>query len=247
MECTILGCGEAFDESLPNTSVLVRSRLTVLCDCGYSAPPQVWKAAPQTDAIDMIYISHAHADHYFGLPAVLTRMWEEQRTKPLTLLSQPGVIAQIKDILEYGYRGLPARFQYPIEYREAKPGESVEAGGMTFQFAPSRHSVSNLAVRMEAEGKAFCYSGDGMFTDQGRALFAGADLLVHEAYFFDRSPVHADIGALLEMREQAGVKQLAMVHVQRALRRRPEAIHDALGGTHSGQVSLPDPGTRLSV
>jgi ribonuclease BN (tRNA processing enzyme) len=158
------------------------------------------------------------------------------------------VIAQIKDLLEYGYRGLAARYKYPIEYIEAKPGETRQIAGLTLDFAPSRHAVTNLAVRIESEGKRFCYSGDGMFTDEGRELFGGADLLIHEAYFFDQSPVHADIGALLEMYGQAGVRRMALVHVQRNLRREPFLIQHAIRqGGHAERVSLPEPGTALEV
>ena len=107
------------------------------------------------------------------------------------------------------------------------------------------HSVTNLAVRMRAGGKAFCYSGDGMFTDRSRALFAGADLLVHEAYFFDQSPIHADIGRLLEMAESNGVRQLALVHVERGLRREPGRILEAIVARQS--VAMPEPGAEYQV
>jgi ribonuclease BN (tRNA processing enzyme) len=84
-----------------------------------------------------------------------------------------------------------------------------------------------------------------MFTDRSRALFAGADLLVHEAYFFDQSPVHADIGRLLEMAESNGVRQLALVHVQRGLRREPGRILEAIVARQS--VNMPDPGAEYEI
>ncbi len=241
MKATIVGCGEAFDDRLPNTSVLLETAgKTVLCDCGYSVPPHVWLRVADPNAIDIVYISHPHADHYFGLPALLGRMWEEQREKPLTIVSQPGVLDQIRDLSEYGYRGLAARFRFPIEWKAARQDDALEAGGIEFDFAETMHSVTNFAVRMRAEGKAFCYSGDGMFTDRSRALFAGADLLVHEAYFFDQSPIHADIGRLLEMAQANGVGQLALVHVQRGLRREPGRILEAIVARKS--VNMPEPG-----
>ena len=72
---------------------------------------------------------------------------------------------------------------------------------------------------METAGQSFCYSGDGMFTDESRALFTGADLLLHEAYSFAESPIHADIPRLLAMAEGAGVKHLVLTHVQRKVRK----------------------------
>jgi len=243
MRVTILGCGEAFDDRFPNTSMLVEAAgQTILCDCGFSVPRQLWGHVPDPNAIDTIYISHPHADHYFGLPAVLGRMWEDGREKPLTVLSQPAVLDQIRDLAEYGYRTLPARFKYQISWEPAAPDKTVELGGIEFAFAPTLHSVTNLAVRMRAGGRTFCYSGDGMFTPESRRLFSDADLVVHEAYWFDPSPVHADIPRLLEMASGEGIAQLALVHVQRGLRREPARILDAIADTARGiEASLPEP------
>ena len=248
VRATVLGCGEAFDESVVNTSLLVEAGGgTILMDCGYSVPPQLWKTVTDPAAIDLIYISHLHADHYFGLPAVLGRMWEDGRTSPLTILSQAPAINQIRQALEFGYAGLAARFQYPIEYVPASPGKTWEWRGITFDFAPTRHSVTNLAVRLGLADRSFAYSGDGMFTDESRALFSGVDLVVHEAYLFEPKPIHADIPALIRMAEQHEIKHLALIHVQRDLRARPEPIHEAILNSKAVRISLPGPMDVLEV
>ena len=245
MEAILLGCGEAFDEDLPNTSVLLKFSSTLLLDCGFSVPPQVWRAVPDANTIDAVYISHAHADHYFGLPALLGRMWEDGRTKPLSLISQAAVLDQIREALELGYRGLPARFRYSIEQQAVAPGQTLRIGDASLDFAHTSHPSPNLAIRIEAEGKKVCYSGDGMFTDASRRLFCGADLLIHEAYSFERIPVHADIGRLIEMAEQEGVRRLALVHVQRDLRRNPERILRAI--QRKPHFDLPEPASRIEI
>jgi ribonuclease BN (tRNA processing enzyme) len=219
MRIVLLGAGEAFDETLGNTSALVIAESTILVDCGYAGAFQVWRHDPSPDLIDAIYISHAHADHYFGLPALLARMWEEGRKKPLTLISQASVLEQISQIMELGYAGLRKRFDFPIETMEASPRSEVDYRELKMTFAPTIHSTTNLAVRMENNGRSFCFSGDGMFTDESQALFAGADLLLHEAFSFEQSPVHADIPRLIQMAEDAQVKHLVLTHVQRRVRR----------------------------
>jgi ribonuclease BN (tRNA processing enzyme) len=193
------------------------------------------------DAVDLIYISHEHADHCFGLPAVLGRMWEDGRKKPLVILSQPPVLARVRELMEGGYPGLPARFQYAIEYREAAPGQCVRWEGMEFEFAPTRHSVSNLAVRVAAGGKKFCYSGDGQFTDESRALFVDAGLLVHEAYSFDPSPIHGDFPGVIQMAAEQNVSQLALVHISRKVRREQRERVDKVDAV------IPEPGDRLAL
>lgn len=242
MQALILGCGEAFDERLPNTSVLVRTgEASILFDCGYSVPPRVWAAVRDDSELDAIYLTHAHADHYFGVPALLGRMWEEGRTKPLTILSQQAVLDQIRALMELAYRTLAARFQFEIDYRPVKPGESVELCGSTFDFAETHHAVTNVAVRLRYGGKTICYSGDGMFTRVSRELYRGANLVVHEAYRFEKSPVHGDIPSLLEMAGEEGVGKLALVHVQRGLRRDPGRVMEAMAAAKVECV-MPEPG-----
>jgi ribonuclease BN (tRNA processing enzyme) len=143
--------------------------------------------------------------------------------------------------MEAGYPGLPARFQYPIEYREALPREPVDWEGFQFRFAPTRHSVTNLAIRVEAGGGRFCYSGDGQCTDESRALFAGANLLVHEAYSFDPSAVHGDLPGVIRMAADQNVSRLALVHIQRKIRREQGERVRALDAV------VPEPGDHLTL
>lgn len=247
-EITVLGCGEAFDDRLPNNSYLVRlGGKVVLLDCGYSIPHRLWAAEQDDSAIDLIYISHAHADHYFGLPAVLGRMWEQGRTKPLAIVSQQPVLDEIRGLMEAGYRGLAARFNFPVEYTPAKPGSKLEWHDLTFDFAPTRHSVSNLAIRISSGGKSFCYSGDGAITDEARRLYSGADLLIHESYSFEQLPIHADIGSVIGTAKQQGVKRVALTHIQRDLRRDIARVREAAQRERDVDVIIPEPGDGLQA
>lgn len=246
MEALVLGCGEAFDSNLFNTSILLRAgAATMLLDCGYSIPPRVWLAVADPNAIDLVYISHPHADHYFGLPALLGRMWEDGRTKKLSVLTQAAVIEQARVAMELGYRGLANRFQYEIEWIPAMLEHPAETHGARFRFAETKHSVTNYAVRIEAEGKAVGYSGDGMWTEASSALFRDTDLVFHEAYSFETSPVHADIPSLLRMAPGQCIRQLALMHVQRGLRAKPEPIYAAINGLAGSKAAMPEPGDML--
>ncbi|HZU25353.1 MAG TPA: ribonuclease Z [Bryobacteraceae bacterium] len=246
-EISVLGCGEAFDDRLPNNSYLVRAGRVLLLDCGYSIPHRLWHIERDASAIDLIYISHGHADHYFGLPAVLGRMWEDGRTKALTIVSQHPLLQEIRDLMEAGYRGLAARFGFPLEFIAAKPGLKLEWGEMTFDFAPTRHSVSNLAVRIGRGERSICYSGDGAVTDEARRLYNGADLLIHEAYSFEQSPVHADIEDVIGTARRGQVKRVALTHIQRDLRRDLARVQEAAAREHEVEVTIPEPGDLLKA
>ena len=85
MKITFLGVGEAFDDVLPNNSHLLEtSTANILMDCGYSIPQQWFNLKKEANFLDAMWLSHKHMDHFAGFPAVLMRMWEEGRTKPLS-------------------------------------------------------------------------------------------------------------------------------------------------------------------
>ncbi len=182
MKVVFLGVGEAFDENCPNNLVLILSDQTkLLLDCGYSHP-QIWKYNSDKDFLDAIFVSHCHADHYFGLPAVFLRMWEDGRKKPLRLICQKGFRKIIEDMLEIAYLGFSRKFQFNINYMEVSSGESLKLDDLTLSFAPTTHSLANLAVKVSDGKHSACYSGDGMFNEQTEGLYQCSDLVIQETY-----------------------------------------------------------------
>jgi len=126
-----------------------------------------------------------------------------------------------------------------VSFVPASAGASVRWREFDLRFAPSRHSVPNLAVRIETSGRAFAYSGDGQFTPAGRDLFANVDVLLHEAYSFDPHPNHGDIEGVITMAREAGVRRLLLTHLNRTTRVRDRARIDP--------AILPEPGHAADV
>lgn len=228
MRVVLLGVGEAFDENHGNSSALARAEFNVLLDGGYAAPFQLRRYDASAELLEAVYISHAHADHYFGIPRLLVRMWEDKRARPLTLISQSAVIERVWRLMDFAYSGLRERLTFSVERLEVSQESDLKWREFRMRFAPGLHSVTNLAIRMDYQGTSFCYSGDGMFTEQGRTLFSGADVVLHAAYSFEPSPVHADIPRLISMAEECGIERLVLTHVQRNVRKaeaRLAALH----------------------
>jgi ribonuclease BN (tRNA processing enzyme) len=219
MRIIFLGVGEAFDEEIPNTSILILSKTRLLLDCGYSVPRQLWKYNPDKSFLDGIFISHRHADHHFGIPPLLVRMLEEKRTKQLTIFCQRK--ETIQELIEYGYPGFSSRFGFKINYVEVEDGQKIRFNELTLEFAPTNHSASNLAIKVHDGKNAVCYSGDGMFNEKTERIYKNSDLLVHESYILDKKIVgHACITDLIRMAEKNNVKCLALTHIQRDFRKR---------------------------
>ena len=186
LEVIFLGVGEAFDETLPNTSILIRyeggdSPATFLLDCGFTAPPPFWKEESDVNRLDGIWISHFHADHCFGIPALLVRFWEEGRDKGLTLLGQKGIESFTRNCLDLAYPGFYERLTFPLRFIEVEPEKRMELFGLSFRTAETAHSQMNLALRIDVAGKSIYYSGDGKATPESMALARDCEFIIHEA------------------------------------------------------------------
>jgi ribonuclease Z len=71
LRVTFVGIGEAFDEGLGNTSVLVRfpsppaAAGQILLDYGFTPAHAFWRCSPDPMGLDAIWVSHFHGDHFF--------------------------------------------------------------------------------------------------------------------------------------------------------------------------------------
>src|SRR3989338_8997418 len=161
MRVTYLGVGEAFDTELANTSLLVETAgSTILLDCGYSVPQQFWRRVQDPEKLDAVYLSHQHADHYLGIPALLVRFFEDGRKKPLVVCGHPALVKAASALMDLAYPGLMEMFTYAVRFVGFT--DSLAVGDATLRIAQAEHPVPDCAVRVEASGKALCYSGDGI-------------------------------------------------------------------------------------
>jgi ribonuclease Z len=239
---TLLGSGEAFDPTLPNTSLLYQGSQNVLIDCGFAAVQSLWRWSRESEFLDAVLLSHHHADHTFGLPGLLMVMQDGKRQKPLTLIGPPNTQQYVTTLFDLAYRpGMP-RLKFPVNFIECVPGDAVEIGSLNIKTALPEHGLPVLSTRWEADGVShFAYSADGKATPATRALFNGANVLVHECYALpgQEGPVHTHIQAVLEVAAEAKVSTLILVHQQYAQR---AAIADTVRAQKifGGQVLMPD-------
>jgi ribonuclease BN (tRNA processing enzyme) len=254
MQAEFIGVGEACDENLPNTSVLVRTQgeqaLNILLDCGFTAAPRLFASLPDPDALDAIWVSHFHGDHTFGVPLVLLRMWEMGRRRNLALVGQEGLGDRMRQIVELAYPGLEAKLGFELEVRELDSGQSMLLMGLTWTAAQTLHSRKNLALRLEDASASLYYSGDGPPSTESEDMARHCGLLIHEAYTTgeERIPGHATVPECLNLARRTGAHSLALVHLQRDERKRLGSdLKHGFADIEDIQASLPEPGEVLAV
>ena len=216
MKVIFLGVGEAFDENLPNNSqLIITGKTKILSDCGLTIPSQLWKYNPDPNFLDAINISHQHADHFFGLPAVLMRMWEGGRERDLTVFGQKG----LQDFMEYAYKDFMKKFKYKINLIESKEGEEIDFQDLKLSFQKTIHSGENLAVKFSDGKSSMVYSGDGSPLS-GSNFYKNVELLILETYLYDEEKIgHSTIVGAIKFAEENKAKCLALTHMNRDFRK----------------------------
>jgi len=257
MKAVFAGVGEAFDESLPNTSIHVEAyvsgrKLTVLLDCGFTAAAAYFSAAaiPAADrqaGPDLVWISHFHGDHFFGLPFLLARLLESGRRHPLAIAGQAGLAQKVEGVVDLAYPNLRKKLGFDLAYYELEPGKGLLFEGLSLQADFTAHASPCLGLRLADGDKRLYHGGDGGPTIANLELARGCDLVIQEGYGLgESSPSHGTVEAAAAFACEAGAASLAVVHVQREIRRkRARQIRSVLASAGIPRAFLPEPGALI--
>lgn len=241
-----LGVGDAVHPAGGTTSLLYQGVQTCLIDCGPAIASLAFRTLGHPNALDAIWVSHQHADHCFGLPTLLLMLRLARRTKPLDLLSGPGSMAIIRELLETAYPGAfrPSKC-FPIHFKEVCPEQPLLHNGMKLLTARTLHSVACHALRIEDRGHSLCFSGDGKPSPASIDLYRGADLVVHECQSAETANTnHCRLADLEPLACGAQVRQLALVHCSSHERAAIAERARSLIGAH---VWVPEAGDTLQL
>lgn len=254
-----LGVGEACDETQPNTSLLIvtarpdheQMPLQILLDCGFSSTHRYFQVCADPEALDVLWVSHFHGDHFFGVPLLLLRFWEMKRRKPLTIVTQTGGVNTIFRAMDLAYPGFVHKLTFPIEDMVLETGSEVHVHGTTWRAAQTEHGRKNLSVRVDGGSWCVFYSGDGRPTTETEQLADGCDVAIHEAFVLDGSdavPGHGTVEGCIRWARAASIRRLALVHIQRDVRRTKwRQIQQVVGQCRDLEVSVPASGDVWAV
>ena len=143
MRLQFLGCGDAFGSGGQfNTCFHVTTGSTqFLVDCGASSMIAIRRFGVEPNAIEIIFITHLHGDHFGGLPFfVLDAQLVSRRTTPLTMAGPPG----LRERLPRGNGGAVSRLR---GHRPALSGRRDRARRWSSEHGQwcHRHAVSDEA------------------------------------------------------------------------------------------------------
>lgn len=151
LEITLLGCGGMLPmKERWLTSCLVSCQgHSILIDCGEGTQIALKHAGRRTIPVDLICITHFHADHISGLPGFLLSMGNEGRTEPVAIVGPPGIEKIVKSLCI-----IAPNLPFEVRCIEAEPGFSFMNDILTITPFEAKHSVRCFGYSIELHRKA---------------------------------------------------------------------------------------------
>lgn len=121
----------------------------MLFDCGEGTQRQMMRFGTGF-AVDHIFVTHLHADHFLGITGLLRTMGLQGRTEPIHLYGPPGS----RDVLRSAAMlGLERASPFVIQVDEMRPGDAVRREGYAIEAFEVAHRTSAVGWALVEEAR----------------------------------------------------------------------------------------------
>jgi len=193
------------------------SRRWSMVDCGDGTTYQVARANWKLEELDSIFITHLHADHFFGILSLLFRKDMIRENCDLTLYAPKGMKAFIENSLEITQKVFE---KFKLTIVEVEVGMKIELDGMQIEVLSMQHRVPCFGYYIESENRKIILSGDNDHPEIMKKYLLNLDVWVHEATFIAReytnkrkNSMHTTAKLLGEVAKKYKVKWLIATHI----------------------------------
>lgn len=159
----------------------------LLLDCGAGSTGRLHELR-RFEEVEAVLLSHLHSDHIGGLLDFLLHTVILGRTRPLTIVSPPGLRPILETLAAARSTVQDPSRAYPLTVVESE-SPALVVGGWTVRGLPLSHTVPNVGYLASRDGTAIFYTGD---TREPTATHSvRADVLIHDATYDDD---HRELG-----------------------------------------------------
>jgi ribonuclease BN (tRNA processing enzyme) len=241
---TFAGCGDAFGSG-GRSQACIHLRepsldAPVLLDCGATSLTALRRCGLDPGQIGAVFLSHLHGDHFGGLPFLILDGQFSHRTVPLVVAGPPGTQDRLAQAMECLFPGSwQVRRKFDVSVTELSPERTASVVGIQVSIYPASHpsGAPALLLRLVIGGTVIAYTGDTAWTPAITEAAVGADLLIAEAYHWDKPvPHHLRYTDLVGHAREITARRVVLTHMSAdMLARRHQAsyqtAHDGLAIT----------------
>jgi ribonuclease BN (tRNA processing enzyme) len=231
VQVRFLGSGDAFGSGGRfQTCILIKAtRSTFLVDCGASSLIAMRRFGVAPNEVDMILLTHLHGDHFGGIPFfVLDAQLISKRTHPLVIVGPPGTKKRVMEAMEIFFPGssqAPRKFSLDIQEFEFERPHALGEATVTPYRVQHASGDPPLALRIACAGKIITYTGDTEWTETLVPASKGADFLIAEAYFFEKSiAFHLDFRTLMAHLGELEPQRVIVTHMSEDMLERLDTL-----------------------
>jgi ribonuclease BN (tRNA processing enzyme) len=219
-EITFVGTSDAFGAGGRRQSAILLRGVSgsALIDCGTTTGSGLHELGISIDEIDVILISHFHADHFGGIPLLLlAALYEEERKRELRIAGPPGIEARVRRLADAMGHSLDGRpWSFPLQFAELPAGVRCELGSLHIRSFATHHNpdASPHGLLIGTGDAQIAYSGDTGWFDGLPRQVAGSDLFICECtYHRNGFDYHLSHEQLVKHREQFDCGRLILTHL----------------------------------
>lgn len=179
------GSGQTSLNRFHSSLLITSSNHNLLVDCGDGIPKAILKQNINFNSIDSILISHFHADHFSGLPSLVTQMKLLSRKNDLTIFVNSSEKDFLEDFIFHSYL-FKERMNFNLniisfdEENEIKVSEN-------FYFISKLNSHLEKYRKYDSENKLGFASLSFYFKDDENSLIYSGDVgSENDLYLFNQ-------------------------------------------------------------
>ena len=158
------------------------------------------------ESLNALLISHWHFDHTCDLLPLIYRLQAAGRVLDVYGPADPS--SELRRI---------AAAAPCFVLHDTEPGQEIRLGSVLVKAGPARHPVPGVGYRVEAEGKAFGYTGDTNTLPGLSDFYRGCDLLLADGLFpresWNESLPHLSAELAAGLARDAEAKRLILTHL----------------------------------
>jgi ribonuclease Z len=157
VDVALLGCGGGMPipERYLSSLLINYNGRKIIIDCGEGTQVSMKILGWGFKSIDVICITHGHADHIVGLPGLLLTIGNSGRTKPITIIGPDGITDIVKGLMVVAPY-LPYELNI-LENPEA-PVEILSSINCTNSLVEEFHDLVISTMELEHSAKCLGYS-----------------------------------------------------------------------------------------